>query len=41
MTEAVDALLFDQNPQNTESFLTDHVYVPVLASLAKKQIRHT
>jgi multiple sugar transport system substrate-binding protein len=37
---AVDALLFVQNPQNTESFVTDNVYIPVLASLAQKQIQY-
>jgi len=37
---AVDALLFIQNPQNTESFITDNVYIPVLASLAQKQIQY-
>ena len=37
---AVDALLFIQNPENTESFITDNVYIPVLGSLAQKQIQY-
>ena len=38
---AVDFLLFCNNPANTQSFITDNVYIPVTKSLASQQIQYS
>lgn len=37
---AVDAMLFIQNPANTETFVTKNVYIPVLKSLSGKSLAY-
>jgi multiple sugar transport system substrate-binding protein len=37
---AADVLLFVSNPANTQAFITDNVYIPVLVSLSGKPIQY-